>query len=71
MKDKNSNLVTKADIPPHLAFNKYIIKGYRAGYSVTDCFQSLFQIHNETVNIYTHGNILFVFFFAIVAYTLL
>lgn len=46
----------------YLADNSYIRSGYRLNYSVHDCFLSLFQLHNETLNVWTHiiGSIIFV-----------
>lgn len=41
--------------PPHLQFNKYVLTGYRPISSVHDCIRSLFYLHNELGNIYTHG----------------
>ncbi|XP_023646815.1 progestin and adipoQ receptor family member 4-like isoform X2 [Paramormyrops kingsleyae] len=44
-----------ANSPPHLQFNKYVLKGYRPVSSAQDCVRSLFYLHNELGNIYTHG----------------
>lgn len=41
--------------PPHLQFNKYVLKGYRPISTYRDCLRSLFYLHNELGNIYTHG----------------
>jgi len=41
--------------PPHLQFNKYVLTGYRPISSMHDCIRSLFYLHNELGNIYTHG----------------
>lgn len=41
--------------PPWLQFNKYILAGYRCHLSTSQCVNSLFYIHNETFNIYSHG----------------
>lgn len=41
--------------PPWLRFNKYILDGYRCYLSTDQCVESLFYVHNETVNIYSHG----------------
>ena len=51
--------------------NKHIRRGYRIGFNTNlKIFKSLFVIHNESVNIWTHlcGMVLF---FALVAYTLM
>ena len=42
------------DIPPHLQDNEFILRGYRAGYSFRRSLASLFRLHNETGNIWTH-----------------
>ena len=34
--------------------SKYIISGYRMNYSFFQTLLSLFSIHNETINIWTH-----------------
>lgn len=39
--------------------NKYINKGYRLNYNLINTLKSLFSLHNETINIWTH---LFPFF---------
>ena len=40
----------------------HIKRGYRLGLSFTQCLRSMFQLHNETVNVWSHlfGAILFV-----------
>ncbi|RLN97422.1 hypothetical protein BBJ28_00013791 [Nothophytophthora sp. Chile5] len=38
----------------YLADNSYIRSGYRLNYSARDCFLSLFELHNETLNVWTH-----------------
>lgn len=38
----------------YLADNSYIRSGYRINYSVRDCVRSLFELHNETLNVWTH-----------------
>ncbi|XP_003401444.1 progestin and adipoQ receptor family member 4 isoform X1 [Bombus affinis] len=44
-----------SDMPQHLQFNPHIRTGYRPLMTVGQCLRSLFYIHNETVNIITHG----------------
>jgi adiponectin receptor len=46
----------------YLADNSYIHGGYRLHYSFRDCFYSLFELHNETLNVWTHmvGSLIFV-----------
>eukprot|EP00055_Hartaetosiga_balthica_P006986 m.23385 g.23385 ORF g.23385 m.23385 type:complete len:294 (-) comp5540_c0_seq2:131-1012(-) len=41
-------------VPLHLQGNPYIFTGYRAFLSFDDCVKTLFTIHNETVNVWTH-----------------
>lgn len=49
---------------PHEVYNDYIVSGYRINYSTwTLTLKSLFQLHNESVNVWTH---LFGFFAALV-----
>lgn len=46
-----------------LADNHYILEGYRAPRSWKECVLSLFQLHNETINVWSHlvGAIVFIF----------
>ncbi|TMW63886.1 hypothetical protein Poli38472_014796 [Pythium oligandrum] len=50
----------------YLADNSYIHSGYRLHYSFRECFMSLFELHNETLNVWTHmiGSFIFVFLMA-------
>ena len=49
---------------PHEVYNDYIMNGYRINYSTwTLTLKSLFQLHNESVNVWTH---LFGFFAALI-----
>ncbi|KAK4883698.1 hypothetical protein RN001_007017 [Aquatica leii] len=52
---KNAELLHWKDMPRHLQFNPYIFSGYRPLLSIWGCLNSLFYIHNETINIITHG----------------
>ena len=56
---KNSNwkLLQINQIPSHLRFNKYVLSHYRPETNWIGCVKSLFYLHNETVNILTHGKI--------------
>jgi hypothetical protein len=49
------DLLEWKDMPRHLQFNPYVLKGYRPLQSFTECVHSLFYLHNETINILTHG----------------
>lgn len=42
------------NLPDYLADNEYIREYYRADYSIKESVLSLFRIHNETGNIWTH-----------------
>lgn len=42
------------ELPDHMKDNDFIITGYRAYYSAKQCFSSIFRVHNETMNIWTH-----------------
>ena len=56
------NLLEINQIPIHLRFNKYVLTHYRPPSDLIGCLKSLFYLHNETVNILTHGksnNLLF------------
>ena len=47
--------------------NPYLLSGYRANFGMSDCFWSMFQWHNDTVNVWSHllGTILFISFVVI------
>ena len=49
------NLLEINQIPIHLRFNKYVLTHYRPPSDLIGCLKSLFYLHNETVNILTHG----------------
>ena len=42
-------------VPKHLQFNRFVHTGYRAELSTWDCLKSLFYLHNESFNVYSHG----------------
>lgn len=52
---KGPRLLDLAKTPEHLQFNKYVLTGYRPVSTVQECLRSLFYVHNELGNIYTHG----------------
>ncbi|KAI9164413.1 minc metabolism membrane protein [Blastocladiella emersonii ATCC 22665] len=54
------------EIPAHLQDNEFILGSHRAFYSYAECTRSMFHVHNETVNIWTHllGAIAFIAFVA-------
>lgn len=43
-----------ATIPEWLRGNPFILSYYRAGYTTKQCVKSIFSLHNETLNIWTH-----------------
>jgi hypothetical protein len=55
--------------PSWLKDNEFLLRGYRVNFNrKRDLFKSLFRMHNETLNIWTHliGGLIFVgFFFSI------
>nr|XP_033800868.1 progestin and adipoQ receptor family member 4 [Geotrypetes seraphini] len=53
--------------PRHLQFNKFVLTGYRPVSSGSECVRSLFYLHNELGNIYTHGIPLLGFLFLLPA----
>jgi hypothetical protein len=52
---RKKNLLHFRDMPPHLQFNPYIFTGYRPLLTFWGSINSLFYLHNETINILTHG----------------
>lgn len=54
------------EIPDRMKDNRNILGSYRAYYTLSMCIRSLWYIHNETVNIWTHflGLLLFIALFA-------
>lgn len=50
-----ARLLDWASSPPHLQFNRFVLTGYRPISSGSGCLRSLFYLHNELGNIYTHG----------------
>lgn len=49
------NLLHFNDMPQHLQFNPYILTGYRPLSNAWGCVSSMWKLHNETINIITHG----------------
>lgn len=52
---KGPRLLDLAKTARHLQFNKYVLTGYRPVATAPECLGSLFYMHNELGNIYTHG----------------
>jgi adiponectin receptor len=42
------------EAPEHLRINPYILNGYRVGYTPLMCLRSLFMVHNQTGNVWSH-----------------
>jgi len=61
--------VLKSDEAPSYAREKEISTGYRYPLSYFGCFRSLFWLHNETVNIWTHF-LGFIYFFYLMQHNL-
>ena len=53
--DKKRKLLTWHQIPNHLRFNRFVLSHYRAPTDWKGCIMSLGYMHNETINILTHG----------------
>lgn len=53
--EEELQLLQWEDMPRHLQFNPYVKTGYRPLLSAWGCVHSLSYLHNETVNILTHG----------------
>lgn len=51
------------DVPSWLQTNAFIRSGYRLNYSFAMCLRSVFMVHNETGNVWTHlvGLVLFLY----------
>jgi adiponectin receptor len=61
--DNNSNL-SKDEMPQWVTSNEFIIGGYRRiNEDIKFYFKSIFRLHNETLNIWTHllGSILYIY----------
>ena len=55
-KNDKPHIGKKEEIPAEEVFNKYILTGYRINYQPWKAILgSIFQWHNETMNIWTHG----------------
>lgn len=47
-------LCTIEQCPKYLQDNRFILGGYRRGYSTAMCLRSIFSLHNQTGNVWTH-----------------
>lgn len=52
---KENGLITYHELPVPWRTNPHIIRGYRFHVQKTDCLRSLFSVHNELLNIWTHA----------------
>ena len=43
------------EVADHLRFNPFILEGYRSNLNFKQSLLSLFYLHNESTNIYSHG----------------
>ena len=62
---------TLQEAPDFIHDNEFILSGYRVGfYTTRKIFKSLFMIHNESVNIWSHicGVLMFI---ALIGYTII
>ena len=51
---KSYRLVHFSELPEYMKDNQYILRYYRSDWPLSRAFLSLFTIHNETLNIWTH-----------------
>ena len=54
-------LLKISEVQDYLRHNPHIWTGYRANLDLANCFRSVFSLHNESVNIWTHLAGFFVF----------
>nr|CAI5853656.1 unnamed protein product [Callosobruchus analis] len=52
---EDMRLLQWKDMPKHLQFNPYILTGYRPLSDAWGCVNSITYMHNETINIVSHG----------------
>lgn len=53
----NTKLLCFDAMPRHLQFNPFVHTGYRPQMNAWECIASLTYLHNETINILSHGKI--------------
>lgn len=65
--------MSSTEIPTHMIDNEYITGGYRVNHgSIAAIIRSLFRLHNEFVNVWSHflGALFFTIIFIYTCYTL-
>lgn len=50
----SKRLLLLEELPKDRQENQYVLSGYRFYRSTKDCLKSLFKLHNETMNIWSH-----------------
>lgn len=50
----SKRLLLLEELPKDRRENEYVLSGYRFYRSTKDCLRSLFKLHNETLNIWSH-----------------
>lgn len=62
LRTKRHELVSYEELPEYMKDNEYILNYYRAEWTLKEALFSVFQLHNETLNVWTHliGFVLFV-----------
>lgn len=50
----SKRLLLIEELPKDRQENEYVLSGYRFYRNTTDCLRSLFKLHNETMNIWSH-----------------
>jgi hypothetical protein len=62
---KNPAIICLYELPKYKNFfitvHPFIVHGYRIHHSLPECFKSIFSMHNETLNIWTHLVPFFIF----------
>lgn len=52
---RGPKIVRSFDLAPHTTLRvPFIVRGYRTDHGLVDCLRSLFRLHNETANVWTH-----------------